>query len=121
MLTFRHISDDLVSAPLRVKWEMSAVVSYSFIDGTGDGMAPTRPTQKWVPSLSIEIISESRLNGEDEGENIVTILPGLNLWHPASGWAMRIGVDLPVSVQQESDFTVLLQVGNHINWKRMFK
>ena len=74
-----------------------------------------------MPSLSLEIISESVLKGDDEGVNVITALLGLNLWHTASGWAMRIGVDVPVSFEEDNDFVVLVQIGNHLNWRSLFK
>jgi hypothetical protein len=101
--------------------ELAFATSYSFIRETGGAMAPTRPSQQLVPSLSLEVISESVLNGKNEGVNIVTAVPGLNLWHPASGWAVRVGVEVPVSSEKENDFVVLFQIGNHLNWTSLFK
>lgn len=43
--------------------ELATVISYSFIRGT-QGMAPTSPSQRFVPALSLELVSEFGLKGE---------------------------------------------------------
>ncbi len=101
--------------------ELASVISYSFIRDTGAGMAPTKPAQFLVPALSLEIISESVLRGDEKGENVVSLLPGLSLWHPQSGWTVRIGVESPVSAEKEHNVEVLFQIGNHLNWGELFR
>jgi hypothetical protein len=41
-------------------------MSYSFIQGTGNGIAAPRPRQSFVPVLSLEIISAQILSGLDQ-------------------------------------------------------
>ncbi len=106
-----------VSGGSSTEVEFASVVSYSFIRGTGAGMAASRPNQSFVPALSMEIISESVLRGADEGENVVKMLPGFHLWHTGSGWQARVGVEVPISLDKEDDFSVLFQVSNHFNWR----
>lgn len=101
--------------------ELGLALSYSFIRKTGDGIAPSRPNQFLVPSLSVELLSESILSGEEKGENVVTILPGLKLWHPESGWQMGMGVQVPLSSDREYDYAVHFRIGNHFSWGRIFK
>jgi hypothetical protein len=100
---------------------LAGAISYSFITGNKEGIAPTKPDQLIVPALSMEVISEFIIDGEKEGEKIITLLPGVNLWHPNSGWAFRIGIMIPVSVDKESDIAVLWQIGNHLNWLSLLK
>ncbi len=103
------------------EFEIATVISYSFIRETGDGMAPPRPMQPIVPAVSLEVLSESILSGEDKGENFVNLLPGFHLWHTKSGWQARIGVEVPVGSDRENDLAVLLQFGNHFDWRGLFK
>lgn len=109
-----------VSGDPGAEFESAAVVSYSFIRDTANGMAPSKPNQKLVPALSMELLSESALSGAEKGENEVSVLPGIHLWSPASGWGLRVGVDVPVSKGKKNDFTVLFQFGNHFAWGKIF-
>jgi hypothetical protein len=111
-----NISDETGS-----EFEFSSVISYSFIRETGEGIAPPRPRQSIVPALSLEAISESVLSGEDEGKDVVSVLPGFHLWNPKSGWQVRIGVEIPLSADKDNNFAILLQVGNHLDWGRIFR
>lgn len=103
------------------EFEVASVISYSFIKETGNGMAPSRPHQAIVPSLSLEIISKSGLSGEEKGEDPVNVIGGFTLWHTKSGWTGRIGVDVPMRSDRESDLSVLFQIGNHISWGKLFR
>jgi len=96
--------------------ELGIALAYSFIGETGKGMAPTRPHQTIVPTITMELVSEKHLSGAEEGENVITILPALQLWHIPSNWQVRFGVDVPVSSDRENDFVVHFQVGNHFDW-----
>ena len=109
-----------VSGPSSKEIELGLAISYSFIHETGDGVAPSRPSQFMVPSISVELLSESILSGEEKGENIVTFLSGLQLWHPDSGWQIRMGVQFPVSPDREYDYNVHFKIGNHFSWGRIF-
>ena len=54
-------------------------VSYSFIEGTGNGIAAPRPRQSFVPVLSLEIISAQILSGLEKETDSLAILPGMHL------------------------------------------
>ncbi len=100
--------------------EFASVIAYSFIWETEEGMAPPRPDQAIVPTLSLEIISESTLEGEKAGEHVFTVLPGVHLWHPASNWGVGLGVQVPVSSDKDFDVAVLFQLRNHFAWGELF-
>ncbi len=108
-----------VSGESETEFELATAVSYSFINGTIDIASP-KPQQKFVPSISFEIISENILSGVEEGVNVVTVVPGLHLWHPKSDWSLRFGVEIPVSSDKENDRVYLLQVGTHKGWEGIF-
>jgi len=113
--------DANVSGPTSSEFEFASAISYSFIGETGTGMAPSKPQQTLVPTLMLELIFEHALSGEEKGENIVSLIPGIQLWHPESGWQFRFGIGLPLSSVRESDFTVHVQIGNHFEWGNLFK
>ena len=54
-------------------------VSYSFIEGIGNGVAAPRPRQSFVPVLSLEIISAQILSGLEKESDSLAILPGMHL------------------------------------------
>lgn len=110
-----------VSGPASSEFEIATALTYSFIGATGKGMAPAKPNQPLVLTLMLELISESVLSGEEEGENIITLLPGAQLWHLESGWQVRLGVGFPLTTDRENDFAVYFQFGNHFDWGRIFK
>jgi len=110
-----------VSGPTFSAFEIATVLGYTFIRETGEGIAPARPNQPLVLSLMLEWVSESVLTGAEEGEHIMTILPGMQLWHPESNWKIRIGVGFPISSDREHDVAGHLQVGNHFDWEQFFK
>lgn len=97
--------------------EYGAALSYSFIRGTAAGeLASPVPAQQMVFTPSVELIGEQRYDGPDDGEHAVSLLPGVTLWWPRSGWQFRVGVMLPQSGEKEADRTYLVQIGNHFNW-----
>ncbi len=97
--------------------EYGMALSYSFIRGTAAGeVASPVPAQQLVLAPSVELIGEQRYGGPDDGEHAVSLLPGLTLWWPHSGWQFRVGVMLPQSGEKEADRTYLVQIGNHFNW-----
>lgn len=109
----------VVSGEDETEFELATAISYSFIDETIN-FAPTKPRQKFVPSVSLELVSENILSGTEEGTNIVTVIPGLHLWHPKSDWSIRFGMDIPISSDKENDLTYLLQIGTHKDWGKIF-
>jgi len=97
--------------------EYGAVLAYSFIHGTPYGaLAAARPAQRSVVSVSLELVREKRLSGPDRGEQSSSLVPGLVLWQPSTGWQLRAGVSLPRSGEREAARTLLLQVSNHLDW-----
>ncbi len=110
-----------VSGPTFSEFEMAMALAYSFIQETGEGMAPARPNQPLVLTLMLELASESVLTGAEAGENVITLLPGFQLWHPESNWQVRLGVGFPISFDRENDVAGHFQVGNHFDWGQFFK
>ena len=51
----------------------------------------------------------------------MTLLPGLQLWHPKSNWKIRMGVGFPISADRENKVAGHLQVGNHFDWGQFLK
>ena len=100
--------------------EFASVISYSFIQETGEGMAPSRPNQVIVPELSLELIYGSILEGKNDGEHVISVLPGVHLWHPASDWGVGLGIQVPVSSDKDFDVAVLFQLRNHFDWGKLF-
>lgn len=98
--------------------EYGAVFAYSFIRGTpAGGLAATRPAQASVLSLSLELVREKRLTGEDREEKSSSLVPGIVLWRPKSGWQARAGISVPRSGAREADRTFLFQISNHLDWE----
>ena len=111
-----------ISGGTATETELAMVLSYSFIAETAEGsIAPSEPNQKFVPALSIEAVFESVLGGDEKGDSVVSVVPGVHLWHPASGWAARMGVDIPISSDKPADYSVLLQFGKHLDWEALFR
>jgi hypothetical protein len=108
--------DASVSGPTFSEFEIAGAITYSFIKETGNGIAPAMPHQTLVPTVMLELVSESVLTGDEKGEDIITLAPGLQLWHPESNWKVRIGVGLPLTSDRENDFAVYFQFGNHFDW-----
>jgi hypothetical protein len=110
-----------VSGPTSSDLGFAMALSYSFIDETGEGVAPTVPHQTLVPALMLELVSESVLTGMEKGQDIISLTPGLQIWHPASDWNFRVGMGLPLSSNRESDLAVYVQFGNHFDWGHFLK
>ena len=110
-----------VSGPTFSEFEIAAALAYSFIWETGEGIAPTIPNQPLVLTLMLEMASESVLTGAESGENLITLVPGFQLWHPESDWNVRMGVGFPLTSDRENDVAGHLQVGNHFDWGQFFK
>ena len=110
-----------VSGPTFSEFEIAAALAYSFIWGTGDGIAPARPNQSLVLTLLLEMASEFVLTGSESGENPITLVPGFQLWHPESDWNVQIGVGFPISSDRENDLAGYMRVGNHFDWGQFFK
>lgn len=96
--------------------EFALAFTYSFIDETGDGVAPAMPHQKMVTTAMLELVSESVLSGEENGENIITLAPGVQFWFPESNWKVRMGVGFPLTTDREDDMALYFQFGNHFDW-----
>ena len=69
----------------------------------------------------LEWVSESGLTGAEDGENAMTLLPGIQLWHPESNWKVRMGVGFRIGSDRENDVAGHFQVGNHFDWGHLFK
>jgi hypothetical protein len=113
--------ESVVSGPTEDEVELAFAITYSFIEETGDGMAPPRPRQSIVPVLSLELISENVLSGLEKENDLVTILPGVHLWHPATDWYASLGVEVPVSSYRNNDFKVHFKLRNHFDWGGLFR
>jgi len=110
-----------VSGPTFSEFEIAAALAYSFIWETGEGIAPTIPNQPLVLTLMLEMASESVLTGAESGENLITLVPGFQLWHPESDWNVQMGVGFPISSDRENDLAGYLRVGNHFDWGQFLK
>jgi hypothetical protein len=110
-----------VSGPTFSEFEIAAALAYSFIWETGEGIAPTIPNQPLVLTLMLEMASESVLTGAESGENLITLVPGFQVWHPESDWNVQMGVGFPISSDRENDLAGYLRVGNHFDWGQFFK
>jgi len=51
----------------------------------------------------------------------VSILPGVQVWDPASGWQASLGVEVPISSYKDYDFKIHFQLKNHFDWGRWLK
>jgi hypothetical protein len=105
-----------VSGPTSSAFEIATSITYSFIDETGEGVAPAMPHQTLVPTLMLELVSESGLTGDEKGNDTITLAPGLQIWHPKSNWKFRMGVGFPLTSDRESDLAIYVQLGNHFDW-----
>lgn len=110
-----------VSGPTSSEFEIATAITYAFINETGEGVAPAIPNQTLVATVMLELVSESVLTGDEKGEDIITLAPGLQLWHPESNWQVRLGVGFPLTSDRENDFAVHFQIGNHFDWGEIFK
>lgn len=97
-----------------------AVLSYSFIKDTpkDGGLAPPMPKQKMVVAPSVEVFGNIPLQRGAPGTS-ATVLPGLHFWWPKSGWQFRAGVMMPLSAERDVNIAFVINIGNHLNWKRL--
>jgi hypothetical protein len=110
-----------LTGPRETGLEYGVACAYSFIhDTTPGGLAAPEPRQTWVISPSLEVVGTRGFQGAAAGEDTLSLIPGLTFWHTHSGWQIHVGVAAPVSGQRESDATLLIQIGNHFNWGRLF-
>lgn len=101
-------------------FEYGAVGSYSFISGTGSGVAAAVPSQSVVVATSLEVLAESFVAGADPAMTTLRLLPGLSLWWPATGWQLRVGIETPpLHGDTDGRWRLMLQVGNHRRWTRL--
>jgi len=113
--------ESVVSGPTETEVEFAFALTYSFIEETGDEIAPSKPKQSIVPVLSLELISENILSGLEKKNDLVTILPGVHLWSPASGWQASLGVEVPISSYRNYDIKIHFTLRNHFDWGRWLK
>ena len=111
--------ESVISGPVETEVEFAFALSYSFIEGTGHGIAPSKPDQSFVPVISLEIISESILSGLEKENNTFTILPSVHLWNPASGWQASLGGEVPLSSYKANDFQIHFKLKNHFDWSHL--
>ena len=69
----------VVVGPTETEDEFALGMSYSFIQGTGNGIAAPRPRQSFVPVLSLEIISAQISRRLEKENNFLAILPDMHL------------------------------------------
>jgi hypothetical protein len=110
-----------VSGPTFSEFEIATALAYSFIRETGKGFAPARPNQPLVLTLMLELVSAFVLTGSDAGQNVSTLLPGFQLWHPESNWKVRMGIGFPIQADKEYDVAGHFQVGKNFDWGQLFK
>lgn len=111
-----------LTGPRETGLEYGVTLAYSFIHGTEPGgLATPNPRQNWVISPSLELIGTHGFQGAAAGEDSLSLISGLTFWHTHSGWQFRAGVAAPVFGQRDSAATLLIQVGNHLNWGRIFR
>ncbi len=113
--------ESVVSGPTETEVEFAFALAYSFIEETGVGIAPSKPKQSIVPVLSLELISENILSGLEKENDTITILPGVQLWNPASGWRASLGAEVPISSYRNNDFKIHFKLQNHFDWGKWFK
>jgi hypothetical protein len=110
-----------LTGPRETGLEYGVALAYSFISDTEPGrLAAPQPRQNWVFSPSLELVGTRGFQGTAAGEDTLSLIPGLTFWHTHSGWQIHVGVAAPVSGQRESNATLLIQIGNHFNWGRLF-
>ncbi len=113
--------ETVLSGPTETEVEFALGLSYSFIQGTGDGMAPTLPKQSFVPVLSLEMVSQQILSGLEKENDGLVILSGMHLWNPVSDWLVSVGLELPLSSYRNNDYTLHFKLRNHFNWGSLLK
>ena len=108
--------ESAVSGPTETEVELAFAISYSYIEETGQGIAPSKPRQSIVPVLTLELISENVLSGLEKENDTLSILPSLQIWNPASGWQAALGAELPLSTYRNNDFKIHFKLRNHFDW-----
>ena len=71
--------------------------------------------EKFAWSGLIELNGGTALTGEESGESMLYLTPGLKWSH--QGWHIGAGVQLPVTDHRAADKIFLLQAGFHFSWK----
>lgn len=71
-----------------------------------------------VMSPLVETNVEAPVRGEEAGEVVGALTPGLKLG--IGGWHIGLGVQLPVTEHREFDYRGLVQVGYHVTWEDVF-
>lgn len=113
--------ESAVSGPTETEVEAAFALSYSFIKGTGQGIAPSNPNQSFVPVLSLELISEHVLSGLEKENDLVTILPSVRLWSPTSGLEVSLGGEVPLSSFKNNDYQIHFKLKTHFEWAEFFR
>ena len=108
--------ESAVSGPTETEVELAFAISYSYIEETRQGIAPSKPRQSIVPVLTLELISENVLSGLEKENDTLSILPSLQIWNPASGWQAALGAELPLSTYRNNDFKIHFKLRNHFDW-----
>jgi hypothetical protein len=99
--------------------EYGAVLAYSFIKGTPRwGLAAPMPEQKVVISPSVEFVGNTAFGRDSQTSG--SVVPGVHVWFPKSGWQFHAGLIVPVMANRESNLGVIVEVGNHYNWGKLF-
>jgi hypothetical protein len=56
------------------------------------------------------------LTRDEKVQDVITLAPGLQIWHPESNWKLRIGVGFSLTSDRENDLAIYFQFGNHFDW-----
>ncbi len=92
-----------------ITWQGNLSLAYSFVLNEQDGV---------LLSPLVEASVEAPVRGEKAGKALAALTPGLKFaWN---GWHLGAGVNLPVTTARESDFLVMVQVGYHVRWEKLF-
>lgn len=113
--------ETVISGPTETEIELAFALTYSFIEGTGDGVAPTIPSQSIVPVLSLEMVSENILSGLEKENDLTTVILSVNLWNPKSDWLVTLGAEVPISSYRENDFKIHFKLRNHFDWGKLLR
>lgn len=99
---------------MHVSGESGAELEYGLVGSRVFG-SPGEEGRRWAPAVSAEILGTRGLGGEERRTDRLSILPGLHLRH-ASGWHVRLGVELPLTSDREQEAAFVFQVGTHPDW-----
>jgi len=64
----------------------------------------------------VELEAEIALSGREPAG--IALVPGVKLG--IGGWHVGLGIAVPLGREPEADFEVMLQVGYHVIWNRLF-